>query len=349
MNEKKEKPQFLSTLERDGYVVIPAIIPPSSCTSFITQAWSWLESFPNNHFSHTDPTTWTADHLPYGQARGLYNRYSVNHENFVWKIRTEPGILEIFAQIWSVQPKDLIASFDGINVSLPVDGNNDAQEQGKEQTGTVWKRKDIAPTQPWPHIDQDPRTVERLELYQGIANLAPNGPEDGGLVVLKGSHKLHQRHFESLPGGTFRAEKDLGVGENGYNFSAEDADWYRRVGGCEEVKICAEAGDLILWDSRTIHWNCSPTGERTRFVAYVCYCPREWMTEEELRRKKEVFDARKGTTHWPNMNVVPADRPNYHYAKPRRPDDSLDPANRTRPFHEPDVTPEVLRLVGARA
>ena len=48
------------------------------------------------------------------------------------------------------------------------------------------------------------------------------------------------------------------------------------------------------------------------------------------------------------MNIVPTDKEDYHNAKPRRPDDSLDPADRTRPFHEPEVTPEVLRLVGVR-
>jgi len=145
-------------------------------------------------------------------------------------------------------------------------------------------------------IDQDPRTVSRLELYQGIANLSPNGPSDGGLVVLSGSHKLHQQHFDSL--GGFRPEKDLGVGENGYEFLPQDADWYRQR-GCKEVKICANQGDLILWDSRTIHWNASPTGERTRFITYVCYCPRDWMCEKDLEQKLEIFQARKGTTHWP--------------------------------------------------
>jgi hypothetical protein len=221
------KPQFLTDLERDGYAVVPNVIPQSSCDDFIASAWSWLESFPHG-FSRKDLSTWTASHLPYGQDRGLYNRYSVNHEDFVWKIRTEPGIQKTFAQIWGSE--DLIASFDGMNVSLPVNEKNG--------------RKDIEPTEPWPHIDQNPRTVQKLELYQGIANLAPNGPEDGGLVVLKGSHLLHQEHFDST--GGFKAEGDSGVAENGYNFTSEDAEWYKKR-GCEVVKICAGAGDLILW------------------------------------------------------------------------------------------------------
>lgn len=91
-------------------------------------------------------------------------------------------------------------------------------------------------------MDQNPRKYERFELYQGIANLAPNGPDDGGLCVLKGSHRLHEQHFASI--GGFRPDQDSGEKENGYNFTAEDAGWYKSR-GCEEMKICADEGDLI--------------------------------------------------------------------------------------------------------
>lgn len=54
-----------------------------------------------------------------------------------------------------------------------------------------------------------------------------------------------------------------------------------------------------VWDSRTVHWNASPVGNQTRFVTYVCYCPKSMASEETLKDKKTVFDGRKGTTHWP--------------------------------------------------
>lgn len=93
------------------------------------------------------------------------------------------------------------------------------------------------------------------------------------------------------------------------------------------------------------------------------------MTEDQLKKKREIFEARKGTTHWPvfselhhwsnvsflanfspqNMNIVPAEIANNPRAIPRRPDGSPDVANRDRPFHEPRITPAVLRLVGIGA
>lgn len=91
-------------------------------------------------------------------------------------------------------------------------------------------------------MDQNPRKCDRFELYQGIANLAPNGPEDGGLCVLKGSHLLHDAYFKSI--GGFRADQDMGEKENAYSFKADDTEWYKSQ-GCEEIKICAGEGDLI--------------------------------------------------------------------------------------------------------
>lgn len=324
------KPTWLIDLERDGFVVVPNAVPREACDEFVQEAWAWLEKFPFG-FKRDDRSTWDAEHLPYSTTGGLYNRYSVNHEDFVWKIRTQPGILKAFEQIWGTD--DLIASFDGMNASLPIN----------KDTG----RTDIEPTPAWPHIDQNPRNVNRFELYQGIANLAPNGPSDGGLCVLRGSHRLHEEHFAGLEGGVFRKEQDAGEKENGYRYKPEDFEWFKKR-GCEVVKVCAEAGDLILWDSRTIHWNASPTGSQTRFVTYVCYCPRDQASDAVLARKLEVFREMKGTTHWPQQNVIPVDRDRAD-ALARRPDGSVDKHATGRPFVAPKETPEVMRLVGVRA
>lgn len=87
-------------------------------------------------------------------------------------------------------------------------------------------------------MDQNPRTAGRLELYQGIANMAPNGVDDGGLWVLSGSHKLHDQFFAS---SGIRKRGDHG---ESYNFRAEEAAWYTK-NGCKEVKVCAGKGDFI--------------------------------------------------------------------------------------------------------
>lgn len=89
-----------------------------------------------------------------------------------------------------------------------------------------------------PDIDQSARTAGSHELYQGLANLAPNGEDDGGLCVISGSHRLHDEFFAAHG---IRKRGDHGAS---YNFNSAEAEWYRKQ-GCEVVKVCAGAGDFI--------------------------------------------------------------------------------------------------------
>lgn len=66
------------------------------------------------------------------------------------------------------------------------------------------------------------------------------------------------------------------------------------------VKVCAEPGDLILWDSRVPHYNVPPTGQTDRMAVYTCFMPVADASQEDLLRKKDAFERRVGTTHWPN-------------------------------------------------
>lgn len=72
--------------------------------------------------------------------------------------------------------------------------------------------------------------------------MSPNGENDGGLCVLKGSHKLHEAHFKAI--GGFRPEADRGPKENSYLYPPQDFEWYKEH-GAEAVKVCANEGDLI--------------------------------------------------------------------------------------------------------
>jgi hypothetical protein len=47
-----------------------------------------------------------------------------------------------------------------------------------------------------------------FELAQGILALSQSGPSDGGLVVMKKSHKLVKRFFDGHDG--YKAEQDWG-------------------------------------------------------------------------------------------------------------------------------------------
>lgn len=74
--------------------------------------------------------------------------------------------------------------------------------------------------------------------------------------------------------------------------------------GCEWVKVCAEPGDLLLWDSRTPHYNVSAEGNTPRFVVYTCYMPVKDATQEELIRKKEAYECKSHYVPSNSQSVV---------------------------------------------
>ncbi|KAK4699933.1 hypothetical protein P7C70_g6324, partial [Phenoliferia sp. Uapishka_3] len=314
--------RWLQELRRDGFAIIRGAVSPERSNEYASAALSWAESFPLG-FKKEDPSTWDADHLPIHYTGGLFTGYAVAHEDFVWRARQEEKISQAFAEIWGTSK--LICSFDAINISLP---------QGPHG------RKDIVPTVRWPHQDQNPRKTN-FELVQGLLAVTESGKDDGGLIVLKGTHLLQERFFRES--GGIKAEQDSGD-ENHYFYTEDDIKWFLAQDGVEEIKVETQAGDFVVWDSRTVHFNCAPTGHRTRVVIYICMAPASFASEDALKKKSDVFDKRLASTHWPHLNVIPYERygPVLRGGVP-------DPHDRSRPLHEPVLTSKLLRLAGVEA
>lgn len=174
----------------------------------------------------------------------MYHGYSVSHEKFVWAARLEPGVLSAFSKIWSPD-SNLLVSFDGINMTLP-----------RPLSSSTSPRPPPPPTR-WPHQDQN-SLIRGFQCAQGIINLIDNGPRDGGLVVMRGSHLLNDAFFATHGGaGRKKAAWGAAVPDDWFGFDEGELGWFEGR-GCEVVKVCAGAGDLIVWDSRTVHWNVLP-------------------------------------------------------------------------------------------
>ncbi len=69
-------------------------------------------------------------------------------------------------------------------------------------------------------------------------NLAPNGPNDGGLKVLRGSKQLYGQLFDAFA-------KDMPAGgwseDDGFGFTEEMMQWFYDH-GCKWEKLCANPG-----------------------------------------------------------------------------------------------------------
>ncbi|GAB7332642.1 hypothetical protein MBLNU13_g04403t3 [Cladosporium sp. NU13] len=310
INTKTQCGDWRDDLFRDGFAVIKNAVSAEKAQHYISCMHQWLESFPYG-FDRNAQETWTPQYLPAHMKGGMYHGYSIQHEKFMWEARQEPGVLEAFARLWETQ--DLLVSFDGMNITLPA--------------GTPTK------TSPWPHVDQSPKR-RGLQCVQGILNLAPNGPDDGGLLVYAGSHALNEEFF-----GTHDVQDRPTWGPGDwFGFEQSEVDWFKQR-GCELRKVCAEPGDLIVWDSRTVHFNETPRSQNLRAVIYLCYTPTAFAKEEDLQRKAELFHKRKGTTHWPHANIFENDPERMRLGK-------SDSYHRERPVQEPHITPLLLKLAG---
>lgn len=227
--------------------------------------------------------------MPFFDKGGLFHRHAVGHEQFAWDIRAEPGVVDAFARLWGTP--ELIVSYDSTNISLPY---------GKELSGEA--------TAPWPHVDQSPLRPAR-HCVQGIVNLAPNGPEDGGLMVLEGSTALFDEYFATH--GNIRPAEGWPTAD-WWGHDEEAVAWFE-ARGCKWHKVCAGPGDLILWDSRTIHYGAAAAGTEPRVATYVCYKPASGISPEQLALKKECFANYWGTSHDPLEFRISAPRFKSHW------------------------------------
>ena len=290
-------------------------IPKDHAVAYQEKAYKWLKSF-GTDLDFNDSSTWIKQNLPVQSKINTFHSYCVAHEKFMWDARMEPDVLDVFAKIWGTD--ELLASFDSLNVTFP-------------------NRKDVPRKEAWEHVDQSPLR-RGLHCVQGILNLSTAGPEDGGLMVYPGSHALFDEFFDT------QTDKHSWDPLDRYLFSAEQLQFFKDR-GIQPHKVCADVGDLIIWDSRTIHYGAEPTEQSSqiRTVIYAAYTPARLATPEQLSLKKQVFEAYGGTTNWPHDNIVA--RPTETLLE----DGTRDPRDRDSPLELPEMTDQLLRLAGAMA
>lgn len=188
----------------------------------------------------------------------------------------------MFQKIWNTE--QLLVSFDGCSIFR--DWNYKPE----------WKTAGA-----WNHVDQNPVQKPQLACVQGLVTLYDQNDETGGLIVYPQSHL----QFTDLSDIVKHSDDFLLVPDN------HPVMENRKTPG---KLVHAKAGDLILWDSRTIHCNTPAVTSRPyspnqlveflRLVSYVCMMPVTSVTDqplEEFRKKRiETVENGRTTSHWCN-------------------------------------------------
>jgi hypothetical protein len=108
---------WLQSFLDNGFAVVPGVLSKSKAAQYQKSAFEWSKSFGNSALDLSKPETWTQANLPVVSGINTFNHYGVAHEKFMWDIRLEKSIIDVFAQLW--QTEELLVSFDALNITLP--------------------------------------------------------------------------------------------------------------------------------------------------------------------------------------------------------------------------------------
>ena len=94
-------------------------------------------------------------------------------------------------------------------------------------------------------------------------------------------------------------------GENPNYIEVIDEEIPRRM-NFQPKLVKAKAGDLVLWDSRTLHCNVSGTdsdhidpNRLLRAAIYTCMVPRTFADTACLEQRKQGWKKNRTSSHWP--------------------------------------------------
>jgi len=189
-----------------------------------------------------------------------------------------------FSQIWETDK--LLVSMDSTILWKPWWGGHASEEPCTEGL----------------HMDQNPWYKPGRECFQGMVPLYDVTAEVGGLQVIPKSHLDESK----------KIWKESNRQRIGDFVTLSKNDPMQKGHG---KLVLAEAGDLIVWDSRTVHGGfvgCSPTvsEENTKKLARlsqtVCMTPRSKATKLVLEKRKKGFQTGQGFSHWPHEIHVTA-------------------------------------------
>lgn len=274
---------WLAHLETHGYAVVREVATSSEVEHAQELLWSFVEG--NTTMRRGEPASWTdaaferIGHVGKGICAGCY----AGHSTLCWYVRCLPLVKSAFELIWSSD--QLLVSFDAVNIFRPP-GSGETTDRIRTLGG-------------WWHVDQG-RLKRGRHAVQGFVSLTDATTATGGLCVMPGSHRCHDELL---------------------SYTATHDEDYLRVPSPSINPLCrnprlvtCRAGDLVLWDSRTVHCNtpafvnerslpASPEAVQRDFlrtVVYVCMTPASKASPEVIAHRRLAFAARQGTNHWPH-------------------------------------------------
>ena len=274
--------ESLNHLESEGFVVIANALSTSEANHALDLTWDYLGAL-GTGVDRNNVGTWGNDRWPINVHGGIIPSQGIGQSAPQWFIRSAPSVKTAFAAVWD--DDDLLVSFDGMALWRPTD----IDPSWATDRGGVWL-----------HIDQHPITRPGLQCVQGAVTLTPTSPQIGGNIVVPGSHKW----FADIPVRYRDRLARLPGSVDHFRFPADDP----QLRDSPPIMAHMEAGDMMLWDSRTVH--CSSPGvggfpntdlsspALLRAASLVCMMPKAHSNAEVIALRRAAIANRTSTTNW---------------------------------------------------
>jgi len=271
------KETLRTVLEEHGAAIIPSVLDDAACERMQSQMWDFIEIISSKWSTpirRDDTTTWVGIYKlspPHGM---LIQHWGVGQSQASWDVRQNPAVVDVFRAFWNCP--DLLTSFDGISFSMPP-----------EITHRGWHRDTKF------HTDQNYK-MPGFKCMQSWVTPLDVDAGDATLTLLLGSHVYHAEFAKTF---------DIKEADNWYALNPEQQAWYLSKPGVRHVDVICKAGDMVCWDSRTIHCGKRPIKGRAnpklRMVSYICMQPKEMASKKDLEKKRKAVEELRTTTHWP--------------------------------------------------
>ncbi len=306
--EEQQSPisSYFKDLEELGYCIIPQTLSAPETELLYQRVWhEYIETaWPNCRMD--DRSNWK-EAFPMHNLLGIFAG-PAGQTQVMWDLRQDPRIVDVFAKIWNTN--DLIVSMDGLSVMCPPEIREGHSEPCPHVDQAVLRRQDNVAHNNNPPIDFVSESLLKTKPFtiQGQFLFEDSFDGDGGFYCIP---KSHLRFSEFAPSLETIDAQEIPKNEKGkarqdflQKFFGDGKDESGESYRWEH--ITAPRGSLILWDSRTVHWNQHPSKDRpfrenpkVRMVGYLCYVPKARLTSEGRTFRREAFEKGVSTGHNP--------------------------------------------------